>query len=725
VRKQVRRAGLALVLLLLVVGPEARAQQVDLGAGPVLLLADEIRYDQEDAVVVAIGQVEITRGPRRLLAERVRYDQGADLVEASGDVTLIEPTGEVFFGEAVRLTGDFKDGIVRELRARLSDDSLFAAARGRRESGTKVIMDNAVYSPCRICPNSSLAPLWQLSAQQVTHDQTTRTISYRNAFFELFGAPVAYTPYFQHPDPTVERKSGFLSPSVGSDSQLGFTLETPYYFALAPNYDLTVAPLFATKEKPLLTAEWRHLLPNGSYDLAGSITNATGPIDRQGELPGDDQFRGHVEGEGLFSLGDRWRWGYDLEAASDDTFLQRYDFSNKSILNNRLFAERISGRNYVAVNGYGFQGLRPDDDQGLIPVVLPLAEAELSSDPLWWGSRLTLDSSVLLLTRTEGLDTRRFSATGGWELPWDGPIGDRWRLRLSLRGDLYQTDGDPETLGEDGSNVESRVVPRATLDWSWPLLAEGLGLSSVIEPVASATWTPNGLNDADIPNEDSVDLEFDDTNLFEADRFPGLDRVDAGAKISYGMRFSLFGEGDPWLSGLFGQSFRFEETGLFDPATGLDDTFSDYVGRVEFTPHPWMSARYRFRLAEDNLSLVRNELSGHVGPSRLRFDVNYLALEDDPEADEFREREEITAGVLVGVTPALSVRAQTRRDLERSRTVANNYGLVYRNPCLLLVAGLEQRFTDNRDASSRTTFTVRVTFQHLGELAADTRMFGL
>ncbi len=113
-----------------------------------------------------------------------------------------------------------------------------------------------------------------------------------------------------------------------------------------------------------------------------------------------------------------------------------------------------------------------------------------------------------------------------------------------------------------------------------------------------------------------------------------------------------------------------------------------------------------------------------VGPPRLRFDVTYLSLEDDPAAEDFREREEITAGVLLGLARGLSVRAQTRRNLEQNRTVANNFGLVYRNPCLLLIAALEQRYTRNRDASGQTTFTVRVTFEHLGELMADSGLFG-
>ena len=703
----------------------ALGQEVDLGTGPVLLIADRVHYDADGGVVSAEGNVEIARADRRLLADQVRYDQREDVVEALGNVIVLEPGGEALFADQATFSGDLRDGVIDQLSARLTDNSLFAAAEARRISGERIEMDRAVYSPCRVCPESRLPPLWQITARQVTHDQAERTISYRNAFFEIFGVPLAYTPFFLHPDPTVERESGFLTPSIGSDSELGFTLETPYYFALAPNYDLTLAPIVTSEEGVVLTSEWRHLTERGRYEFAGSITYGTEPEETPGDVAEGRTWRGHIEGDGRFQIDRDWGWGYDLAVASDDTYLQRYDFSNKNILENRLFAERIRGRNYAGINAYGFQGLRQRDVQGLIPIVAPLAEVDLTSDPGWRGSVFTFDGNVLALTRTEGLDTRRLSAEGGWELPWLGPIGDQYRLRLSLRGDIYHIDGDPVTLQEDGTNFETRAFPRATLDWSWPLIGDSFGLTPLIEPVVSATAAPTGLNEIDIPNEDSRDLEFDDTNLFEPDRFPGLDRVEGGTKISYGMRFGLYDDARQWASGVIGQSYRFSEDDIFGPETGLDGNFSDYVGRIDFTPDPWLGVRYRFRLDRDSLSLLRNEVQAGFGPPRVRFDVNYLSLERDPAVDEFREREEITAGVLLGVSPGLSVRAQTRRNLTAGSFVAHKFGLVYRNPCLLLIAGLERRFTENRDAGGGTTITVRVAFTHLGELRADSTMFGL
>jgi LPS-assembly protein len=710
-----------LVVARLLGAPAAGA--LDLGAGPVLLLADRVDYDTEANLVTASGNVEVTRGERRLLADVLRYDRDTDLMEAEGNVALLDPSGDTLFADRVVLSGDLREGVAEQLRARLVDNSLLAATGGRRTGGVRTELDRAVFSPCPLCEDADAPPLWRLTARRVIHDQERQNISYRHAFLQFFGVPIAYLPYFTHPDPTVERRSGFLAPSFGNDGNLGLSVQPFYYFAPAPNYDVTLAPIFSTQENPVLAVEYRHLLENGRFEFNGSGTYTSKPIEQEGEpQPSGDTFRGAIEGRGRFRLPNDWGSGFDLAAASDDTYLQRYGFSDENVLENRLFAERFWERDFLTIDAYGFQGLREDDDQDLIPIALPQVRARLISDPWRWGSRFTIDSDAVALTRTDGLDTRRLSATGGWQLPWYSPIGDRYELRLSMRSDFYQTDGDPETFEENGTGTEARVIPRATLHWSWPFIGEVFGLSQVIEPVAMATWATTGNNEDDIPNEDSQDFEFDDTSLFEPNRFPGLDRVQGGANLAYGLRFGTYTQSG-LISGLIGQAYTFDQDPEFDPGTGLDTKLSDYVGRIDFTPGAWLGARYRFRLDREDFEFVRNEVDVGVGPPQVRFGINYLMLQDDPALQTLRKREEITAGVWLRISDSLAVAAQTRRNLEADTTIFHKFGLIYTHPCLQLIGGVERRNTDDRDAEDTTTFSFRVTLKHLGEFGQDPDLF--
>jgi LPS-assembly protein len=322
------------------------------------------------------------------------------------------------------------------------------------------------------------------------------------------------------------------------------------------------------------------------------------------------------------------------------------------------------------------------------------------------------------LTRIDGLDTRRVSATPAWQLPWYSPIGDRYELRLQVSGDLYQTDGNPQTYEENGSNVIGRVIPRATLHWGWPWIGEVFGASQVLEPVAMATVASGGHNNGDIPNEDSLDFEFDDTSLLDPSRFPGLDRVQGGPSIAYGLRFGTY-TGRQLISGLFGQAYSFDQNVHFDPNTGLDDSLSGYVGRVNLTPADWLDLRYRFLLNQDNLSYVRNELEMVTGPPRVRFDVGYLKLNNDPAVQSTQEREEIRGGISVQLLDSLSLRLATRYDLAEDRSISDQFGLFYAHPCLQLLAGVERLNTSDRDAEATTTISFRVILKNLGEIGTD------
>ena len=124
-------------------------------------------------------------------------------------------------------------------------------------------------------------------------------VYFEQARLEFFGIPLMYMPFFSAPDPTVKRKTGFLMPVFSSSGKYGFAVEVPYFWALAPDYDLTLSPTITTRQGPLLQAEWRQRLINGSYYIRGA---GIYQLDKDAFLrsdgtptPGFRNFRGTIE----------------------------------------------------------------------------------------------------------------------------------------------------------------------------------------------------------------------------------------------------------------------------------------------------------------------------------------------------------------------------------------------------------------------------------------------
>jgi LPS-assembly protein len=691
---------------------------------PVLFKADQLRNEQKIGVVVATGNVEFTQNGRTLLADTVNYNRRTDTVTASGNISLLEPTGEVVFADHIELTGNMRDGIIENMRVRLTDNSRIAAAGGRRIGGTRTEFRKAVYSPCELCEEDpTRAPIWQVKASKVAHDQETKDVTYSHAFLEIYGIPVIYTPYLSHPDPTVERRTGFLAPSYGSDSELGAFVSTPYYFDIAPNMDATFTPIVTTNEGVVGSGEFRHRLSSTGYKALASLTYAS----REGGS--DKGLRGHLQGDLRHEFDQTWRGGIDLHLATDDTYLRRYDFESPDTLENRLYVEGFRGKSYASANAYYFQGQRSTDEESETPIVFPKLDYNYVGDPGLFGGLWKVDTNALVLTRTGGTDSRRLSAKTKWELPYISRLGEVYRLFASLQTDAYWVDDlvESDAPGNRISGLTGRAFPQAGLEWKLPWARRDGRFTQIVEPIVSLVMAPSSQNQDKIPNEDSLSFEFDDTNLFSENRFGGIDRVEGGSRITYGLNSGIFGNNSGFSSFFIGQSYRFRKDNDFGADTGLDGHFSDIVGRVEISPTRYVDALYRFRLDKDDLTPRRSEVQATLGVPEFRLSVNYLSIDQqnlsdilDPE-DEFRDREEITVGFSSQVTKRWQFGASSRHDLtSNGGSLRHGAFLNYEDECFQLQVEYNRTFTQDRDVQPSDSILFRFVFKTLGEVGTST-----
>jgi len=684
------------------------------GGPPVLFKADRLRHERELGIVVGSGNVEIVQGDHILRADTISYNQKTDVLTATGNVVLMEPTGEITFADFAELSGDFKNGIVENIRILMSDDSRFAATGGRRTNGNVTEMTKVVYSPCRTCLGPEGPPIWQLKAAKVVHNKTDKTVEYYDAFMEFAGIPVLYTPYISHPDPTVKRKSGFLTPRYGSDSELGTLIEIPYYFNLAPDKDATLRPIYTGEEGPILAGEYRQRFTEGELKFEGSGTRGSGQN-------GQEENRGHLFTDAQFDLTDTWRARLKSQIVSDDTYLRRYNFSDVDTLVNHLQFEGFRNQNYASVEGYHWRGQSTSDEAGLSPIIAPFLNFNAIGAPNRFGGRWSIDANAMVLTRTSGTDSKRLSLLGGWELPHIARTGEIYRLYAKFQADGYLVDDVQEVgkpVGDLSSGFAGRVFPRIGLHWRFPFSRPAGKTTQIIEPIAGVMLSPNGGNPEKIPNEDSINIEFDDTNLNSENRFTGLDRVEGGQRVYYGMQFGIFGR-NSHSSAFLGQSYRLRSDSTFLANSGLSGNFSDFVGRLTINPDFPFKAQYRFRFDKKNFVPRRNEVRANIGPPVFNINTNYSFFGSGTGSGEFNNREEITTVFNSRISSNWSVRGYHRQDLNEGTTLNYGFGISYLCDCFSAAIDYNRAFFSDRDLKPSDTIFVRFTFKNLGEFGTD------
>ncbi|HVY11984.1 MAG TPA: putative LPS assembly protein LptD, partial [Alphaproteobacteria bacterium] len=284
--------------------------------GQYLLTADELDYDEKNQTATATGHAELSDAQNVLGAQSLFYDQKIDVVEASGGLWLMQPDQSVMFAQKARLSSDFTQGYAEGVGMRMVDNSIFAALQARRLNGRYTFFDKGVFSPCLLCAEDPRKPpLWQVRAARVTHDQEKHDLIYRDAVLEMWGVPTLYTPYLSTPDPTVKRRSGFLSPSFGSNSNIGTFVTIPYYYTFSPDFDVTFRPRFSTVDGFRWGNNLRKRFAHGEIDITDTLVIAD-RMDDDGSTK-KDQIRGDLYGFARFDLGPYYRTGAQFAITTD------------------------------------------------------------------------------------------------------------------------------------------------------------------------------------------------------------------------------------------------------------------------------------------------------------------------------------------------------------------------------------------------------------------------
>ncbi|MFZ1989169.1 MAG: LPS assembly protein LptD [Alphaproteobacteria bacterium] len=704
-------------------GIASRCQDVPAGAakrkdGDVLLSADTLTYDVAKDSAVADGHVEAAFFSCVLTADHVEYDAKNNVVRANGNIAILEPSGNVVFANSLELSGGLEQGLVLGFSAVLGDGKARIAAHGaKRKQGEITELDHVVYSPCQVCNKPGFEPLWQIKALRVIHNEKHKVIIYKSAVMEVKGVPVFYLPYFEHSDPSVKRASGFLIPAFGNSTDLGNNIEVPYFINFGPNRDMTLSPMITTEAGTDLKVEYRERTKAGQMTLDGSFVYANINPNTPG-IPPHETWRSHLFGSGQFRFNDEWTYGFNTQLTSDDTYLRRYEISDLDRLTTRIYAEGISDRNYASLNSYYFQGLRQQDRPETTPLILPLGDLTWYPQVHWLGGTVRVDGDMLSLTRTEGGNSHRVSLAGSWQRQAISNNGNVFTMFAQSRGDVYYTDNNNPThdplLPADSQTI-GRAIPTIGFEWRYPLVRPSASFYQVVEPIVQAIWSPYGGNPKNIPNEDSTDFEFDDSNLFTLNKLPGYDLVETGPRANVGLRYAIFGPSNQELEIMLGQNFRLKDDPIFDSATGFGSRQSDYVGRIHLQANRYLELIHRFRVDRHSFHFNRNEFIVRAGLNDYWGRISYVQLAQDPAVPGLPRREEIEGQTHLKIWGNWSFEGEGRRDIENNQMITSGAALVYSNDCIEIQFAYRRRFTEDREIRPSSSFNIRIRLKTFGE----------
>jgi LPS-assembly protein len=724
--------------------------------GPMLVQASEIKYDYTNNTVSAVGSVQAYYRGASIEADELIYDQKSKRLRAQGNVRLSEPDGKITYGQLIDLSDDYRDGFVDSLRLETVEDTRFAAARADRSAANYTVLQNGVYTACLPCADDpKKPPLWQVRAARIIHDQGEKMLYFEDARIEFFGMPLAYVPFMSAPDPTVKRKSGFLFPTLSDTTQYGFGIRIPYFWALAPSYDLTVSTNVTTRQGPLFEADWRQRLIEGSYSIkAAGIFQADPGYFALRDGPQSataSTFRGAIQTAGQFALNDQWVWGWTGLLMTDTQFLFDYQLSQFTgsfdPFRTGVAAEGVSQlyltgageRSYFDIRTIYYYGFSELDNQKQIPIIHPVLDYSNVLPQQVFNGELSYKFNLTSLTRqdaefnaiTQGAADQNLCASNnpavltpnncllrGIAGTYTRTSGEAdWRRTLvtdngqmitpfvRARGDVASLEAQNapgmSTYIPTGQSEPARFMPAAGVVYRYPFVDVEPWGTQTVEPIAQLILRPNETAIGKFPNEDAQNLVFSTANLFSIDKFSGWDRVEGGGRVNAGLQYTAQVNRAGSLTMLFGESYQLYGTNSYSAIdlsntgleSGLDKTFSDYVGSVTYQPNQVFSFAARGRFDQVTFTPQRVELEGRANFERWTLQLLYGDYAAQPQIGFLNRREEILAGASFKVTQNWVLIGSARYNLAAGQFDQTRLGLGYVDDCLLLSFNYYSYFT--------------------------------
>ena len=473
------------------------------------------------------GNVVVTRGGRELTAERATYNQTSGTVTARNKIRLRD-SEIVLDAEQAEWSMLSDEGASIGVEYHLRQNH----ARGKanyvsKQAAAETHLQHASYTTCAKGDN-----FWDLQATTVSLDHEEAVGTAKDVLVRIKDVPVFYTPYITFPL-NDERKSGFLVPSVGSSTETGFDLQTPYYWNISPGRDATIIPRYMAERGIQLNGEYRYLYESGHGEVQVGFLNSDDLRNNGDDINpfyGEDRKQFTFKHTSTFES--RWSNEIDYNYVSDDAYLEDFG-SNLTLAStthlNRRFDLRYGGDNWRFTGR--LQGYQTITGAQKHYQRLPQLILEGSYPDQALGLSYGLRTEYSDFDHDIRVDGQRFDIEPSVSLPLQ-TASTFFTPRVAVKYTQYRLDENDDTITNDSP---SRTLPFVSVD-SGVFFERDMTLSDTnyiqtLEPRAFYLYIPE-RNQGDIPIFDSSLRTFNFGQLFSHDRFSGTDRVGDANQLS-------------------------------------------------------------------------------------------------------------------------------------------------------------------------------------------------
>ena len=566
------------------------------------------------------------------------------------------------------------------------DNSTFDKNNEPRLKGNSITKDENITEITKgvftTCKRRDGCPPWQMSAEKIQHDKAKQTIYYKDALLKVYDLPVMYFPKFFHPDPTVKRRSGFLIPTIKNSNSENF-LNTPYFFAIAENKDVTFSPRFYTDDKILLQTEYRQANSRSNHITDFSYFKAK-----------DKDAKNHIfyEYDRNFDVGNFDDSNIDLkiQKTSNDTYLKSNKLNSELINDNNILENSLGLSFYsndlsLTIDTTIYEDLNKNK-KDRYEYILPkfnLSKKIRNNTNLNGNFSLNSQASIRNYNRNiyekTNVNDLIFSS-----YPKITPKGFYNNYEFLIRNS--NSDNKNSSYKNNESVYLSSIFQYNS---SLPLIKENNEFQKILKPKLTFKIAPTHTKD-----ERNSENKIDISNVYSINRAGDNSSTEGGVSIAYGSDYSIFDKekSSEIFNFKVANNFRFEKNDDLPRKNQIGEKTSNIFSEITFNPNEFFTANYN--------SSMRNNLRDTDYENLItEFRVNNFVTTFDylNENNTSAKNSYIQNKSTFSLDDNNSLSFSTRKNKSTDLTEYYNFMYQYKNDCLAASIEYNKDYYSDRD----------------------------
>jgi len=665
------------------------------------IISTDIIFDKINKEIFAKNETTVYDDKNNILSFQNNFNFKIEEEIINSDLTsIIDNQNNTYVFEKTKINLKTNEILGKEINIDFRDSFFGNPKNDPKLKGRTVIsnenetlISKAVFSTCNT--ENKKCPDWEIQTEEFKHDKNKKIFEYKNSWLKVFDKRIFYFPYFNHPDPTVKRKSGFLTPSYGSSNNMGNWFNIPYFKTLGINKDVTFKPRFYTDDKIILQSEYRQAFENYNFISDFSLNN-------DGKNNNTHLFakidKNNNKGSSL---------SFKYQDVSNDNYLKLNNLSstsalieNESLLTSELNINKTIDQNTSFKSDFIVYEDLSKTDSDKFQYVLPnfTFEKNILLDKSYNGN-FTFSSNGFQKNYNTNVKESLFINNFLFESNdsiFDSGLKNKYNFLLK-NFNSYSENSSKYSSKED-YDVYGTLITETSL----PMKKISESSINYLKPIISFRYSPN-----DTKNISSNDVRLTYDNIFTLNRIGNNEVVEGGKSISLGIEYEKFDLNNKNIFSLnLANTIRDKKNHNLPTKTKLNQKMSDIVGKISYSGLDNLSIGYNFSLDNNLRTSNYDSLYTELIIKNFSTNINFLS-----ENNEIGGKEVLMNSSKFDFNDEKSLSFNVSKNLKNDFT--EYYNLIYEYKTDCMVAALEYKKDFYRDDALVPSKNLFLTFKFI------------